>query len=164
MNPTCACTETTKRARGSASESFLWVNKTRDSGILTRSESQEASAIRKHVHIQRRQIKAKKASAFAATSLSHKLRLCDGTLPFGYCPSSTAQDASPVHQPPGGPVKAEEGVIRDSNRSGPQVHLTTDGNLILTNPFGVYPSQYIINTQMAMKWCKSMSSISTSSP
>ena len=148
-------TEKTRKPQGSASESFLWVNKTRESSILTRSESQETSAIRKHVLVRRRQIKADKASAYAATSLGHRSRLGDRTLPFRYCPSTLARDDSPMQPLPGGLVKPEEDIPQDSERSPSQVHISANGDLILTNPFGVYPSQHIASAQMTMKWCKS---------
>ena len=145
--------EKNKKPQASASESFLWVNKTRESSILTRSESQETSAIRKHVLVRRRQIKADKASAYAATSLGHRSRLGDRTLPFRYCPSSPAKDASPMQPLPGGLVKPDEDVVQDGEMSSLQVHFSANGDLILTNPFGVYPSQHIASAQMTMKWC-----------
>ena len=147
-------TEKARKPQASASESFLWVNKTRDSSILTRSESQETSAIRKHVLVRRRQIKADKASAYVATSLGHRSRLGDRTLPFRYCASTSAKDASSMKPLSGGLAKSEEDVVQNSNRSYPHVHLSADGDSILTNPFGVYPSQHIASAQVAMKWCE----------
>ena len=153
----------TRKSQASTSESFLWVNKTRESSILTRSESQETSAIRKHVLIRRRQIKADKASAYAGTSLGHRSRLGDRTLPFRYCPSTPAKDASSMQPLPGGLAKSEEDVVQDSKRSYPHVHISANGDLTLTNPFGVYPSQHIASAQVTMKWCESMLFVSASS-
>lgn len=134
---------------------FLWVNKDRNSGLLTRSDARETTAIRKHVHVQRRKARAEKVSALAASSLGQVLHVSGSTTdyryPCGYQCSVNGEASS--GSSPGSVGKADEEQTSHDEGVRIEVHITSDGNCILTNPFGLYPAQHVVSAQSAMKWC-----------
>lgn len=136
---------------------FLWVNKNRNSGTLTRSDTQENTAIRKHVHVQRRKAKAEEASAIAASSLTRTLH-DSGRTTSSLQRSNTrsgSEDRGQASTPSTASANTDDrDQIPFDETPRIDVHITSDGNCILTNPFGLYPARHVVSAQSAMRWCK----------